>query len=217
MIKIAVIDYGIGNTKSICSAIENCGAQASLTHSKDEIMLSDGVILPGVGAFAHGMEKLVTQRIDHLIKQFIDTGKPLLGICLGMQMLFEKSTEFGETAGLGVIPGEVLRLVSCDAMPEKLPHVSWNEIQTPDTSIWDRTILDGIESGEDMYFVHSYYAKPANEENILSVTEYSGVEFCSTVKYENVYGCQYHPEKSAYVGLKVIKNFIEICRGKYVK
>ena len=213
MIKIAVIDYGLGNTKSICSALEKSDAQICLTDSRGEVLLSDGVILPGVGAFAYGMDKLISRQIDVLISEFVSTGKPLLGICLGMQMLFDKSTEFGETVGLGLIPGQVLRLERFDEIPEKLPHVSWSEIRSGGASSWNETILDGIESGEDMYFVHSYYAEPANQDDILSVTKYSGREYCSTVKHNNIYGCQYHPEKSANKGLRVINNFVEICRG----
>ena len=212
MNKISVIDYGIGNIKSICSALEKRNTEIHLTDDKSEIMSSDGLILPGVGAFAHGMEKLISKKLDLIIKEFVSTGKPLLGICLGMQMLFDKSMEFGETDGLGLIPGEVLRLKSNKKEPEKLPHVSWCGIRLFSNS-WNDTILHGIESGEDMYFVHSYYAEPANKDNILSVTEFSGNDYCSTVKRDNIYGCQYHPEKSAREGLRVINNFVEICRG----
>ena len=213
MIKIAVIDYGLGNTKSICSALEKSGADVCLTNSRDEILLSDGAILPGVGAFAHGMDRLITQKIDILIREFVSTGKPFLGICLGMQMLFDKSTEFGITNGLGLIPGQVQRLERFDGSPEKLPHVSWNGINTVRMSDWNGTILDSIDSDEDMYFVHSYYAKPLSQSDILSVSRYSGHEYCSTVKRNNIYGCQYHPEKSAAAGLRVINNFVNICKG----
>ena len=212
MIKIAVIDYGLGNTKSICSALEKTGAQVSLTNSRDEILLSDGVILPGVGAFSHGMERLISQKLDDLIREFVETGKPLLGICLGMQMLFDQSEEFGLSKGLCIIPGQVQRLDRCDASAEKLPHVSWSGISTvKNTPGWNSTILESIDDNEDMYFVHSYYAKPANSGDILSLSRYAGHNFCSTVKHNNVYGCQYHPEKSATSGLRVIKNFVTIC------
>jgi len=210
---IAVIDYGVGNIKSICRALEKSGAEVCLTNDRDKVISSDGVLLPGVGAFAHGMEKLNSQGIDELLREFSETGKPILGICLGMQMLFDQSTEFGETKGLGLIPGQVLRLETLDEAHEKLPHVSWNEIKPGTSSEWEGTILNSIKDGEDMYFVHSYYVKPANEEDVLSTTVYSQFEYCSTVKHQNIYGCQYHPEKSAETGLKIIKNFVEICRG----
>ena len=213
MTKISVVDYGIGNIKSICSALEKSDADIVLTDNRREILSSHGLILPGVGAFAHGMEKLISKKLDKIINDFVTTGKPLLGICLGMQMLFEKSSEFGDTPGLGLIPGEVLRLQSNKNVSEKLPFVSWSGTKPPENQSWSNTILNGINCNDHMYFVHSYYAKPKDKENVLSVTEYSDKDYCSTVKRGNVYGCQYHPEKSADKGLKIINNFVEICRG----
>lgn len=213
MINIAVIDYGLGNTKSICSALEKNGVHVTLSSNRDKILLSDGVILPGVGAFSHGMDKLMSQKIDTLIYEFVDTGKPLLGICLGMQMLFEESTEFGISKGLSLIPGKVQRLENPLEGLEKLPHVSWSGIYKNKIVDWKGTILDSVDSGEDMYFVHSYYAMPANSSDVLSLSRYADFEFCSTVKHENIYGCQYHPEKSAVAGLRIINNFISKCKG----
>ena len=213
MINIAVIDYGLGNTKSICSALEKSGVQVSLTNIRDEILLSDGVILPGVGAFAHAMERLTKLKLDDMIREFVKTGKPLLGICLGMQLLFDESTEFGVSKGLCIIPGQVQRLELCDGSEEKLPHVNWSGICNKRIADWDGTILDSIDGGEDMYFVHSYYAKPADFSDVLSLSRYGSLDFCSTVKLNNVYGCQFHPEKSAIAGLRVIDNFVNICKG----
>ena len=213
MSNIAVIDYGLGNTKSICSAIEKTGANVNLTNNRNEILLSDGIILPGVGAFSHGMDRLKNEKIDILIKEFVETGKPLLGICLGMQMLFDESSEFGVSKGLGLVPGKVKCLKSHNKSLDKLPHVSWSGIRTKKLSYWNGTILDSIDSGEDMYFVHSYHAKPDNPSDILSLSSYADIEFCSTVKHKNIYGCQYHPEKSAIAGLKIVKNFVNICKG----
>ena len=213
MINIAVIDYGLGNTKSICSALEKSGVRVSLTNVRDDILLCDGVILPGVGAFSHAMDRLISQKLDDLIREFVGTGKPLLGICLGMQMLFDQSTEFGVAKGLCLIPGQVQRLERCDGSAEKLPHVSWSGISTKRISDWNGTILESIDSDEDMYFVHSYYAKPANSSDVLSLSRYADLEFCSTVKHNNIYGCQYHPEKSAVAGLRVINNFVTLCKG----
>ena len=212
MTKIAIVDYGLGNIKSICGALDKTGAEICLTKSRNEILSADGLILPGVGAFAHAMDKLISKKLDLLIYDFVQTEKPFLGICLGMQMLFDTSTEFGKTNGLGLIPGRVVRLESYNKAKEKIPHVSWSEIKSVNSCSWSNTILDGIESGENMYFVHSYYAQPANEENILSLSNFSGRDYCSTVKHKNIFGCQYHPEKSALKGLRVINNFVEICR-----
>jgi imidazole glycerol-phosphate synthase subunit HisH len=208
--KIAVIDYGIGNVRSMLSAFENQGAHVILTRNKEEILESDGVILPGVGAFSHGMESLNKYSLVEVIKDYIETNKPFMGICLGMQMLFDESEEFGKTVGLGLISGSVIRLPTADTKNEKLPHVSWNELNFK-SSKWSGTILDGIKEGSDMYFVHSFVAKPDNVDNILSITEYSGYKFCSSVKKGNVYGCQFHPEKSGKIGLKIINNFIRMC------
>ena len=141
MSNIAVIDYGLGNTKSICSAIEKTGANVNLTNNRNEILLSDGIILPGVGAFSHGMDRLKNEKIDILIKEFVETGKPLLGICLGMQMLFDSSEEFGYCEGIGYIQGDVKKLKRIS----KLPHISWSEIQ-PKNINWENSILDKINS-----------------------------------------------------------------------
>lgn len=213
MTTIAVIDYGVGNIKSICRALDKSGVEVCLTKERGEVLSSDGVVLPGVGAFAHGMEKLIDQGLDEVLREFAASGKPILGICLGMQMLFDQSTEFGETKGLGLIPGIVQKLETLDESHEKLPHVSWNEIKLGNCTDWEETILNNIKDGEDMYFVHSYYVQPANDEDVLSKTVYSQFEYCSTVKHQSIYGCQYHPEKSANAGLKIIKNFVGICRG----
>lgn len=213
MIKIALIDYGVGNVNSIFRALEKSGANVSLTNDYIEIMSSDGVLLPGVGAFSYGMERLSSLKLDTTLHEFSATGKPILGICLGMQMLFDSSTEFGFSKGLGLIPGQVLKLELNDDNCCKLPHVSWSGI-FPAGVEWSETLLNGIESGEDMYFVHSYYVQPKNKGDILSETIYSRFKYCSTVKRGNVYGCQYHPEKSAKIGLNIIKNFVEICGDK---
>jgi imidazole glycerol-phosphate synthase subunit HisH len=208
--KIAVIDYDIGNVRSILSAFENQGAHVVLTRNKEKILESDGVILPGVGAFSHGMESLNKYSLVEVIKEYIETNKPFMGICLGMQMLFDESEEFGQTIGLGLISGSVIKLPTEDSKNEKLPHVSWNELNFK-SSKWDGTILNGIKEGSDMYFVHSFVAQPDNVDNILSTTEYSGYNFCSSVNKGNIYGCQFHPEKSGMIGLKIINNFIRMC------
>ena len=209
--KIAIIDYGIGNVRSILNAFENQGADVFLTNSKDEILKSDGMVLPGVGAFSHGMNNLEYYDLVDVIKKYVVSDKPFMGICLGMQLLFEESEEFGQASGLGLISGKVVKLPTKDDNNEKLPHVSWNELNVKSAQ-WTDTILEGIEEGSDMYFVHSYVAEPKDSDNILSITEYLSHSFCSSVYKGNIYGCQFHPEKSGMQGLKIIKNFIGICQ-----
>ena len=208
--KISIIDYGVGNLRSIVNAFENQGADVLITNDEEKILSADGLVLPGVGAFSHGMMGLKKHGLIKIIKQYVGTNKPFIGICLGMQMLFEMSEEFGETLGLGLIPGNVKRLPNTNN--EKIPHVSWNELISEKIA-WSNTILDCISPKSDMYFVHSYVAEPKNKDHILSTTQYAGYNFCSTVKSGNVYGCQFHPEKSGEVGLKIIKNFTMMCKN----
>lgn len=209
---IAVIDYDIGNIKSILNALEKIGVEASLTRDEEEINNAIGVILPGVGAFNHGMAKLDEYGLTDVLRTYASSGKPLMGICLGMQMLFDSSEEFGFTSGLGIIPGKVIQLETYNASYEKLPHVSWNELTEPSEGKWQGTILDAVRNQADMYFVHSFVAKPESDDDLLSSTNYSGNNFCSSVAKGNVFGCQFHPEKSADEGLKIINNFVKLCK-----
>jgi glutamine amidotransferase len=211
--KIAIIDYEIGNVKSIINAFIKIGIEPILTNDRETILHSDGLILPGVGAFAHGMENLQKYGLKEIIYDFVNTQKPFMGICLGMQMLMEESEEFGITQGLGLIEGKVIKLPVRNPNYEKLPHISWNEISIKNIG-WENTILDDIQEHTDMYFVHSFVAFPINEENILAMTEYSDYKFCSSVKKDNIYGCQFHPEKSGEKGLKIIQNFVNLCKEK---
>ena len=211
MTTIAIIDYEVGNIRSIFSAFEKVGAKPKLTRDRQEIMGANGVVLPGVGAYSHGMDKLREYGLDNVVKDFAATGKPVLGICLGMQLLLSESEEFGRTEGLGLIPGSVKKLNLLDPKVQKLPHVSWSELQVPKGMSWDGTILEGLAYDEDMYFVHSFMAVPESESHVISLTSYSDSLFCSSVKNGHVYGCQFHPEKSADEGLKIISNFIRIC------
>ena len=209
--KIAIIDYGIGNIRSILSAFENQGANVFLTSDKGEILKSDGLVLPGVGAFSHG-KNLESYGLVDVIKEYAALDRPLMGICLGMQLLFEESEEFGKTEGLGLILGKVVKLPTKDNQNENLPHVSWNKLNSNKVP-WKNTILADTEEGSDMYFVHSFVAQPRDSYNILSLTEYLNYHFCSSVKKGNIYGCQFHPEKSGPTGLKIINNFIRMCEA----
>ena len=208
---IVILDYGIGNVKSILNAFEEEGEKAILSRDKDIILKSKGIVLPGVGAFSEGMNNLKKHGLVQIIKKYAETKKPLLGICLGMQMLLEESEEFGITKGVGLIKGRVIKIPVEKSNKIKLPHISWNEIKTKNIP-WENTIFNEVEVNSNMYFVHTYVAKPDIEDEILSTTDYFGTEFCSALKKDNIYGCQFHPEKSAKDGLNVIKNFINICK-----
>ena len=208
---IVIVDYGIGNVKSIINAFEEQKEETILSRDREVILNADGLILPGVGAFSHGMNNLNRYGLVDVIKDYVLTGKPLLGICLGMQMLLEESEEFGNTKGIGLIKGKVIKLPIEKSNKMKLPHISWNEIRTKNIK-WENTILNDVKVNSNMYFVHTFVAKPHNEDEVLSTTDYFNVEFCSSLKKGNVYGCQFHPEKSAKDGLSIIKNFINICK-----
>ena len=213
MTSIAVIDYDVGNIRSIISAIEKVGAHPIFSRDASEVMSADGLVLPGVGAFPFGILKLKEYELDQIINKFAESNKPILGICLGMQLLFSKSEEYGVTNGLGLIPGVVRKLQLLDPFVKRLPHVGWNGLELPPTQSWDNNILSGIKINQDMYFVHSFEAVPDNKNHVLSTTKYSNNQFCSAVRRNNIFGCQFHPEKSAEGGLKVLHNFIQECRG----
>jgi imidazole glycerol-phosphate synthase subunit HisH len=204
---VAIIDYGSGNVQSIKNALKKFDIEVILSYDRSVILNADGVILPGVGAFKKAMNQLSDRGLDVVIRDFENTGKPFLGVCLGMQLLFESSEEFGVTDGLGVIKGKVIRLPVSGK--NKLPHISWGPIEKADVS-WKNTILENITNNEDLYFVHSYICVPDSKQNILATAEYGAVTFCAAVNKKNIYGCQFHPEKSAESGLKIIKEFVKL-------
>jgi len=208
-LNIVIVNYELGNIRSVISAFEKFGVKAKLSNDKDKILMSDGLVLPGVGAFPQAMKNLESYALKEVICNYANLNKPLLGICLGMQLLFNQSEEFEITKGLGLIDGEVIKMPIKNSSFEKLPQVGFNTIKKHIID-WKGTILEEIENNSDLYFVHGYAAKPKDEKHILSSTNYSEFNFCSTVKKGNIYGCQFHPEKSAEQGLKVIENFIKI-------
>lgn len=207
---IALLDYGIGNVKSISNALENIGASAVLTSDRTQVMDADAVILPGVGAFAQGMQNLNRYELLPVIHDFVKTGKPFMGICLGMQMLLEESEEFGITKGIGLIKGKVIRMPLAENATEKLPHVSWNEITEPSPGRWKGTALNDVPDHTSVYFVHTFVASPADPADVLATTNYGGLDFCAAVHQDNIYGVQFHPEKSGEAGMQILKNFIQL-------
>lgn len=209
---IAIIDYGLGNIQSISNALNSFNSPYILSKDRDEILNADGLILPGVGAFGEAMRLLQVHNLDSIIKEFAASGKPLLGICLGMQLLLEKSEEFGLTSGLALIEGKVIKFPLQSSISLKLPHIAWSQIHHSQ-STQENSLFFDISNATDMYFVHNYIVVPKDKENILSLSSYGGFEFCSAVHKKNIYGCQFHPEKSAKDGLKILKNFINIVKA----
>ena len=200
---IAIIDYDMGNLRSVEKAFERIGAKAVITRDAKTIDGAERVVLPGVGAFKDCMHNLVEYGLVEPVLRAINSGRPFLGICVGMQLLFEEGREFGTHKGLGVFKGTVERFPA--EIDQKVPHMCWNTVRIRKSS----PLLAGIEDDTFFYFVHSYYAKPADESIVLTTTEY-GVDFTSSVASGNVYGCQFHPEKSQKAGLAVLKNFSEL-------
>jgi glutamine amidotransferase len=198
---IAIIDYGAGNIKSVSKALEKIGQESIVTSKADEINKCSGIILPGVGSFGIAMQNIKDLKLDQCIKANIDEGKLFLGICLGMQLLFDRSYEDGVWAGLGILGGEIIRF-SDNTL--KVPHMGWNRLQ----STRQDPINNGIADGEYAYFVHSYYALPKDWHDVICYTDY-GVQVPAVVRKNNVIGMQFHPEKSSETGIKLLKNFIK--------
>lgn len=209
MKKIAVLDYGIGNVRSQLNALKYLGVDAILTSDNEEVMQMDAVILPGVGAFKHGMENLLKVGLKPIINNFIATGRPFLGICLGMQLLFDESDEFGYSEGLGLIKGKITKLEGGDEKGLKLPHIGWTDVQPNTGKNWNGTLLNNIMSGTPYYFVHSYAAVPAEDSDILATAKYGNNTFCCAIEKGNIFGTQFHPEKSGEMGLMILKNLID--------
>ena len=200
---IAVIDYGVGNIGSVLKALEYLNISAKLTSDKDEIKKADGLILPGVGAFGSGMKKLHERNLVKLIKNEVKDGKAILGICLGLQLLFEKSEENSSISGLCLIKGKVKKFDKNKV--EKVPHMGWNSLEKTE----ETKLFSDIDNPRDFYFIHSYYVKPDNADLIKAETSYGNTKFTSLVNKGNIWGIQPHPEKSSQKGLQLLKNFAE--------
>ena len=199
---IAIIDYDAGNIKSVEKAILSLGSQAVITRDKETILRADKVILPGVGAFGDAMEKLRAYGLVDIIKRVVENKTPFLGICLGLQLLFEESEEAHGVEGLGILKGKILHIPDKGL---KVPQIGWNSLRFPNKG----RLFKGIDEGAYVYFVHSYYLKADEPDIVTATTEYATLIHAS-VEEDNVFACQFHPEKSSAVGLKILKNFIEL-------
>ncbi len=204
---IAIVDYGVGNIFSLYSSFKYIGAEVVLTSDSEEIKKADKIILPGVGAFADAAKKLRESGLADVVVDEVKNGKPLLGICLGMQMLFERSFEYGEHKGLGLIKGDIVSMEGVVPEGYKIPHIGWNGLHFPKDKPKNE-LFKYIDENDCVYFVHSYFGTNC-DESVIATTEY-GAELTAAVAYKNVYGAQFHPEKSGDVGMKILKAFCEM-------
>lgn len=206
---IAVIDYDAGNIKSVEKALQHLGEETTVTRDAGTILSADGVILPGVGAFGDAMEKLYTYGLVDVIYKCVDRNIPFLGICLGLQLLFESSDESPGVEGLHILDGKIVRIPSDANGGLKVPHMGWNNLSFPH----EGRLFKGLPENSYVYFVHSFYLQAADEKLVTAVTEY-GVQIHASVESGNVFACQFHPEKSSGVGMQILRNFISVTREK---
>lgn len=209
---IVIVDYGVGNLFSVLRAFEYCGANVEISNNPAVILAAPRLVLPGVGAFADGMNSLISCGLDKIIIAYANTGKPLLGICLGMQMLATSSQEFGKNQGLDIISGQVRSISRTSLDGKKLykvPNVGWADLHHKDhETSWKSSVLDGLVPGDAVYLTHSFAVTPSDSSQRLAYCIYNGEEVTTAIRKDNVYGVQFHPEKSGPVGLQIIKNFV---------
>lgn len=211
---VSIVDYGLGNLRSVKNAFKQLGACPQMIATPEDILKAQYLVLPGVGSFGEGMRNLRKNGLDRAIIEYAQSGRPLLGICLGTQLLMTRSFEFGEHEGLNIISGSVLPFPENEKISDqgyKIPHVGWNNLCAAQS--WKRTVLEPIEDNKDVYFVHSFYVKPDCSEHVLAWTDYFDNRFCSVVQKNNIVGCQFHPEKSGGLGLSILNKFIHLGRG----
>jgi imidazole glycerol-phosphate synthase subunit HisH len=203
-VEIAVVDYGMGNRRSVEKALEHVGARARVSSDPEQLRRAAGLIVPGVGAFPRAMGRLRELGLDEMLRERVRAGTPVLGVCLGMQLAFDSSTELGGACGLGILPGEVRAL---QAAPLKLPHIGWNEVDFANPG---SPLIEGLPQRCAFYHVHSFAPIPTDEQDVLGTAVY-GVPFVSAVQHGSFYGVQFHPEKSSHDGLRLLANFARIC------
>ena len=205
--KVVIIDYQLGNLFSVKQACDTVGMNAEISSIKEDLLLADALILPGVGAFIEAISNLNKLGLIEIIKSKVLSGTPLFGICLGQQLLFTESEEFGAGNGLDLIPGIIKRFPeNFENRKIKVPHIAWNTILKSNQS-WENSPLNSLEENEFMYFIHSYYVNPSDLSCILTYTNYDGIEFCSSIQHNNIFATQFHPEKSAEKGILIYKNW----------
>jgi len=209
---VTIVDAGSGNLLSVLRACEKVGATPKITAIEGDILAAERLILPGVGAFGHVMDAISKRGLEEAIHRFAETGRPYLGICVGMQIMLDESHEFGRHGGLGFISGAVEAIpdTNPDGTRHKIPHVGWGELSFPDAPDNGPSLFSGVSAGESVYFVHSFVARPENPSNVAASTRYDGMELCAAIRAGSLWGCQFHPEKSGPTGLRVLKNFIEL-------
>ena len=205
---VAIVDYGMGNLFSVQAACEAVGLNAKITAAPRQILDAAAVILPGVGALPDAMQALRQRDLVPVLREAAAQGKPFMGICLGLQLLMSESEEFGRHEALGLIPGTVVQIADPkeNGRALKVPHIGWNELRGASRD-WTGSLLAGVTHGEQMYFVHSFVARPEDPALSLSTTRYGGFEFCSSLQKNNIFGCQFHPERSGPQGLHIYRNF----------
>ena len=209
--KVVIIDYQLGNLFSVKQACDVIGINSTISSYKEDILNADALILPGVGAFNSAMNNLINLDLVNAIKEKVLSGYPIFGICLGLQLLFSKSEEFESGVGLELINGIVKRFPKeLNGEKIKVPHMGWNKIDLYESQSWKSTPLNTLSDGSFMYFVHSYFIEPFKDSIKLSLTDYNGVNFCSSINYKNIFATQFHPEKSAEDGLLIYKNWAEL-------
>jgi imidazole glycerol-phosphate synthase subunit HisH len=208
---VTVLDYGIGNQLNVLRALEHCGASVKVVQKASAADVEAArLVLPGVGAFGDGMAELRSRGFDELVKRFAQTGRPFLGICVGMQVMFDASEEMGEHEGLGLLAGRVRAVpaVGTDGKPHRIPHIGWRPLEP--AAAWAGTILADVQPMERVYFVHSFAAGPSEDGVRLANVGYDGLAICAAVHHHNLYGCQFHPERSAETGLNVLRRFLRL-------
>ncbi|MCH9770281.1 MAG: imidazole glycerol phosphate synthase subunit HisH [Gammaproteobacteria bacterium] len=206
--KVTVVDYGVGNLLSVRQALTHCGAEVLMAETAEQILQAERLVLPGVGAFANAMQELKARQLIEALKTYASSGRPFLGICLGMQLMLETTEEFGCHQGLGLIAGKTVKIsnVTQDGQSQKVPHIGWNEIYSAHSN---NTFWPQLNSKPSVYFVHSYQVVPTHGEDIIAVCDYGGHEIVAIIGRGQLWGCQFHPEKSAEMGLSLLSAFIK--------
>lgn len=209
---ITIVDYGRGNLFSVRRAMERCGVDVVINSDPDVVRRSEKIILPGVGAFADGMQQLRSSGLDEAVCFVAKTGGFVLGLCLGMQLLLESSEEFGLHNGLGLIAGQVIAIpkIQDGGAGLKIPHIGWNALRRPEAARWDASMLRKTRDGEFFYFVHSFMARPASNNDLLATCRYGDMDIPAVIGHDNIWGTQFHPEKSGISGLRVLSEFANV-------